>query len=104
MIIRQEAVHFFRSGIEISMNILGGAVGGGVEAADAFDLGQGYDRLGLALKDAGASHAAVTETYMVGLSFVPEDTTLLINGGVAYQVSYYRRLHRHSSARDRCTW
>eukprot|EP00903_Cladosiphon_okamuranus_P011712 g11015.t1 len=93
----QSAAEFFRVSIDISLDLLagrstsGGNGGGGkterMEVLDAVDLGSTYNRLGLALRDAGSDVVATKEVFLAGLSAAPDDLPLLVNGGVAHQAA-----------------
>lgn len=68
-----------------------GGSGGGrktesMVVSDAVDLTSTYNRLGLALRDAGGDVLATKEAFLAGLSVAPDDLPLLVNGGVAHQV------------------
>lgn len=82
----QEAARYFRVGVDVSLDILKRSGASGTEARDAFDLAAGYNRLGLALRDAGANDFEAKNTFVEGLSVAPDDMALLINAGVAHQV------------------
>lgn len=89
---KKNAAEYFQAGIDSSLNLLAGRTGRGdggggiMEKTDALDLAGTYNRLGLALREAGTDAIAAKEAFVAGLAIAPEDLALLVNGGAAHQV------------------
>lgn len=80
----QAAADYFRSGIELSLNLPKGS--DDQPHSDALNISAMYNKLGLALRDAGVTPVLAKETFAEGLLLAPGDFALLVNGGAAYQV------------------
>lgn len=90
----QDAADQFQAGIETSLYLLsarggvggGGRGRGGMEEVDALDLAAAYNKLGLALREAGTDPHAAKMAFLEGLLVAPDNLALLVNGGAAHHV------------------